>query len=59
MTANPDRSVIEDLKARVDLVALFEAHGLELKKIGKNHFCCCFLHDDQEASLSVNPTEKL
>ena len=58
MTANPDR-IIEDLKASVDLVALFEHYGLPLKKVGKNHFCRCFLHEEDEASLSVNQAERL
>lgn len=54
-----DRCEVDDLKARVDLVALFESHGLKLKKVGKNYFCHCFLHEEKEASLSVNPQDQL
>ena len=54
-----DRSELDALKASVDLVALFQSRGLELKKIGKNYFCRCFLHEEEEASLSINPAERL
>ena len=59
MTANPDRALVEDLKARVDLVELFRQSGLELKRAGRNHLCRCPFHDDQEASLSVNNDKRL
>ena len=59
MTPTLDRQELEDLKARVDLVALLSASGLELKRVGKNWFCRCPFHDDEKASLSVNPVERL
>ena len=59
MTPTQDRQEIEDLKASVDLVALIEASGLELKRLGKNWFCRCPFHEDDEASLSVNPDQRL
>jgi DNA primase catalytic core len=59
MTATLDRKELEDLKASVDLVALFEATGAPLKKIGKGWFCRCPFHADTEASLSVSPEDRL
>jgi DNA primase len=55
MTANPnDRAQIDDLKARVDLVALLAAHGVQVKKDGKGHKACCPWHEDKTPSLSVD-----
>lgn len=54
-----ERSELDDLKARVDLVDLFRQHGLEPKKVGKNWLCRCPFHEDAEASLSINPAERL
>lgn len=59
MTPTLDRQELEELKARVDLVALLSASGVELKRVGKNWFCRCPFHDDEKASLSVNPAEHL
>lgn len=59
MTPTIDRTELEDLKARVDLVELFRSHGLEPKKKGKNWLCHCPFHEDREASLSVNPARRL
>lgn len=62
MTANPnpnDRSEIEDLKARVDLVELIRQSGVELAGAGKSFMGRCPFHDDSTASLAVNPTENL
>ncbi len=59
MTPSPDRQELEELKARVDLVALFQAHGLEPKRKGKNWLCRCPFHEDGEASLSINPGKRL
>ena len=56
MTAQPD---LTELKAKADLVELFRHHGLETKKVGKNHFCRCPFHEDTEASLSINPRDQL
>ena len=59
MTPTIERQELDDLKTRVDLVALLEAHGLPLKKVGKNWLGHCPFHEDQTASLSVNPGERL
>lgn len=59
MTPTPNRQELQDLKASVDLVALFEATGMSLKKVGKNWFCRCPFHADEEASLSVNRVERM
>ena len=59
MTPTIDRQELDELKARVDLLALVEASGLELKRVGKNWFCRCPFHEDREASLSVNPESRL
>jgi DNA primase len=59
VTPSPDRQELEELKARVDLVALFQAHGLEPKRKGKNWLCRCPFHEDREASLSINPGKRL
>lgn len=60
MTAQPnDRSELSNLKSRVDLVELVRNSGMELKKSGKNFLCRCPFHDDQTASLSVNPGKQL
>ena len=58
-TATLNRQELEDLKASVDLVALFEATGAPLKPVGKNWFCRCPFHNDDEASLCVNPKDRL
>ena len=55
MTANPtDRQAIDDLKARVDLVALLGAHGVQVKKEGRGYKACCPWHEDKTPSLSVD-----
>ena len=59
MTPTLDRQELDDLKNRVDLLALIEASGLELKRVGKNWFCRCPFHEDREASLSINPETRL
>ncbi len=58
MTANPESS-LQELKASVDLVALFEATGTPLKRVGKNWFCRCPFHEDDKASLSVNLAQQM
>ena len=55
MTANPDRQELDDLKSRVDLLALVRQSGLEPQKRGKNWLCTCPFHEgDREPSLSIN-----
>ena len=52
------REVIEQVK-RIDLVALVQAKGIELKKNGKGWFGLCPFHADKTPSLSINPTQNL
>jgi len=61
MTAQPEdnRGELDDLKAQVDLVELVRQSGLELKKTGRNWLCRCPFHEDETASLSVNPAQQL
>ena len=53
------RADLDQLKARVDLAELMRSSGLELKKTGKNFLVRCPWHDDEEASLVVNPEKQL
>jgi len=59
MTPTLNRTELDDLKARVDLVELFRQHGLQPQKKGKNWLCRCPFHDDQEASLSIQSERRL
>ncbi|ODT73768.1 hypothetical protein ABS71_06595 [bacterium SCN 62-11] len=54
-----ERSELDDLKDRVDLVELFRGYGLEPRKKGRSWFCRCPFHDDSTASLSITPQERL
>ncbi len=53
-----EREVIERVK-RIDLVALVQAKGIELKKNGKGWFGLCPFHADKTPSLSINPNRNL
>ncbi len=53
------RQDIASLKAKVDLVEVMRAEGLELQQVGVNLLCRCPWHDDKEASLVVNPEKQL
>ena len=62
MTANPEtanRSEIDELKSKVDLVELIRQSGVELAKSGKAFMGRCPFHDDSTASLAVTPGAKL
>ena len=50
---------IEAIKKSVDLVTLVESKGIPLKRNGKSYFGLCPFHDDNNPSLSVNPTTNL
>ena len=54
-----DHSELEELKARVDLVEVFRQGGLEPRKVGLNWLVACPFHKDTEASLSINPQQRL
>ena len=53
-----EREVIDRVK-RIDLVALVQAKGIELKKNGKGWFGLCPFHADKTPSLSINPNKNL
>ncbi|MDR2926510.1 MAG: DNA primase [Azoarcus sp.] len=48
---------IQDLLARVDIVAIIERY-LPLKKGGANYFACCPFHSEKSASFSVSPSKQ-
>jgi DNA primase len=54
MTPTPDRQEIEDLKARVDLVALLQEHGVDVRKQGRSFKALCPFHVEQTPSLSID-----
>lgn len=53
------KEVIESIKRGVDLKALVQAKGIDLKKNGKGYFGRCPFHADKNPSLSINPKENL
>ena len=55
----PPRKEIEDLKAAVDLVALFQAFGMEIRKQGRGVKALCPFHDEKTPSLSIDPKKGL
>jgi DNA primase catalytic core len=54
-----EKKHIAAIKADVDLVALVQAKGINLKKNGKSWFGLCPFHADKNPSLSINPTKNL
>jgi DNA primase catalytic core len=54
-----EKEVIEAIKHGVDLKALVEAKGINLKKNGKSFFGLCPFHADKNPSLSINPSKNL
>lgn len=49
-----DRSAVEDIKARVNIVDVVKEHVPELRKRGQNHFGLCPFHAEKTPSFSVN-----
>ena len=47
------------LKDTVSLVSLVQAHGVELRKTGKDLVGSCPFHDDKTPSLVVTPAKNL
>jgi DNA primase catalytic core len=54
MTPTPDRQEIDDLKACVDLVALFESYDVPVKKVGRSLKALCFAHTETTPSMSID-----
>ena len=59
MTNTIDQSVIDTIKRDIDLIALVESKGIQLKKNGRGSVGLCPFHNDKTPSLSVNPAENL
>jgi DNA primase len=47
------------IKKTVDVVAVIEAHGVSLKREGKDYVGLCPFHDDKKPSLRVSPGKGL
>jgi DNA primase catalytic core len=56
---NPRRLDFDEIKRTTDLVAVIEAHGVALKKEGKDYVGLCPFHDDRKPSLRVSPGKGL
>ena len=53
----PD-SKIDEIRERIDLVALMGRHGVELKKSGRSMKGCCPFHQEKTPSFHVWPDER-
>ena len=53
------QETIDELKQQVDLLTLVRAHGVELKRSGKNWKGLCPFHDDHDPSLVITPHKHL
>jgi DNA primase len=53
----PD-SKIEEIRERIDLVALMGRHGVELKKSGRSYKGCCPFHQEKTPSFHVWAEER-
>ena len=55
MTPTLDRTELDDLKAGVDLVALFEEHGVDVRRFGCGFKARCPFHEEKTPSMSLDP----
>lgn len=55
--ASIDSSVLEEVRARIDLVDLIREYGVDLKRQGNNAKACCPFHKEKTPSFSVNGTK--
>jgi len=46
---------VADLKSRSDIIAVIEAHGVELRKAGRNFIGLCPFHNEKTPSFTVYP----
>ncbi|MEO6993552.1 MAG: CHC2 zinc finger domain-containing protein [Lacunisphaera sp.] len=53
------RPDFDEIKRTTDLVAVIEAHGVALKKEGRDYVGLCPFHDDKKPSLRVTPGKGL
>jgi len=49
---------IDEIRARIDFVALVQRHGVELKKSGRSLKGCCPFHGEKTPSFYVYPEDK-
>jgi DNA primase len=49
---------IEEIRERVDFVAIVQRHGVQLKKAGRNFKGCCPFHNEKTPSFNVWPDDK-
>ena len=54
-----DPATLTHLKQSVDLVALIESRGVQLKKTGKRYQARCPFHAEQTPSFTVTPAKGL
>ncbi len=47
-------SVVEEIKARVDLEDLISSYGIQLKRSGSSAMACCPFHNEKTPSFNVN-----
>ncbi len=59
MTPTIDRQDLDNLKACVDLVSLFQQCGVEVRKQGRGFKALCPFYDEKTPSLSVDPKKGL
>lgn len=50
---------IERVKSYTDFISLVAEYGLQVEKKGKDHFVKCPFHEDDTASLSIDPTRNI
>jgi DNA primase len=48
---------VEEIKRKIDIIALVQEHVPSLKKSGRNHFGLCPFHQEKSPSFSVNADE--
>ena len=54
MAAGIDAAVIEEIKARIDLVDLISSYGVSVKTAGGSKKACCPFHHEKTPSFNIN-----
>lgn len=55
MAVEITESVIEEIKARVDLAELISSYGIQVKHAGSSMKACCPFHHEKTPSFNINP----